>query len=114
MICDFLDTSGLCPEELIQILNELEQKKIYIVDEKKINPDQEEFIENYFLQIIRPKLVPVMLDKGSTVPQLKGGSLYLAIRLLKNNGRKVKHAIIEVPTGTLPRPTQSNSLGMQS
>lgn len=86
-----------------QILNELEQNRIYVIDEKKINTHQEEFVKNYFLRIIRPKLVPLMLDKGSAVLQLKDGSLYLAVRLLKNNGRKVKHAIIEVPTGPLPR-----------
>lgn len=86
-----------------QILDELEQKDIFVIDEKKISADQEQFVENYFLQIIRPKLVPLMLDKSSAVPQLRDGSLYLAVRLLKNNGRKVKHAIIEVPTGALGR-----------
>jgi len=85
------------------ILNELEQKKIFLIDEKKINPNQEEFVRNYFREIIRPRLVPLMLDKGSGVPQLRDGTLYLVIRLLKNNGRKVKHAIIEVPTRSLGR-----------
>ncbi len=96
-----------------QVLHELKENKIFVINEKETNPDQEEFVKNHFLQIVRPKLVPLMLGKGAEVPQLKDGSLYLAIRLLKNNGHKVKHAIIEVPIAsfgrfvTLPRCGES-------
>ncbi len=86
-----------------QILGELRQKGIAVIDEEEVNAEQGEYVKNYFLQVVRPKLVPLMLDGGSTVPHLKDGSLYLAIRLLKNRGGKPKHALIEVPTASLGR-----------
>ena len=85
-----------------QMLQELEQEKIFIIDEQHLNKEQAEFVKNYFQQTVRPRLVPLMIN-GYAAPKLKDGSIYLAIRLLRHDRQNAKPAIIEVPTDVLPR-----------
>lgn len=84
--------------------NELESKKIFIVDEKELNHEQGEFVHNYFEREVRPRLVPIMLNSVPTFPYLKNQVIYLAIYLSKKNDpQKVEYALLEVPADVLPR-----------
>ncbi|TDJ03400.1 MAG: polyphosphate kinase 1 [Caldithrix sp.] len=85
-----------------QILGELEQQNIIVVDEKRLNSEQAEFVRNTFRQTVRPRLVPLMIN-GHRTSKLKDGSIYLAIRLLRDKGTTARHALIEIPTDVLPR-----------
>ena len=86
------------------ILKELKKEKIYIINEKQLTTEQEEFVITYFQQKVRPTLFPVMIDNHSSFPVLKEQSIYLAVQLFKKKGKILpRHAIIEVPAGVISR-----------
>jgi len=86
------------------ILKELEKEKIFIINEKQLNPEQSQFIQSYFQEKVRPKLVPIMIDQESKFPDLKDHAIYLAICLTKKSPSKIRiNSLIEVPTDVLPR-----------
>jgi polyphosphate kinase len=86
------------------ILQELEKKNIYIVNEKNITKEQKTFAEQYFQSKVAPLLVPIMLRGLPEFPYLKDRYIYLAVKLWRRTGTKKKQfAIIEVPSDKLPR-----------
>ena len=89
---------------LRNIFSELREHGVYMVDEKGLGERESEFVARYFAQQVRPRLVPVMLDNVGSFPYLYNLQLYLAVVLKKNSGRrKLKHALVEIPVGVLPR-----------
>ena len=86
------------------ILERLTMEKIHLVDEKRLNPEQERYVKSYFDQEVRPVLIPIMIENVRQLPPLKDHSIYLAVRMVKSveNG-KPRHALIEVPIDTIPR-----------
>ncbi len=86
------------------ILQELAKKSIFIINEKKLNSEQGEFVKSYFHQEVRPKLIPIMIDQVEEFPQLKDEAIYLAVYMSrKSSPQKAKYALIEIPTESLPR-----------
>ena len=82
----------------------LEQEGISIVDEKKLVGDHRAFVQRYFDEVVRPSLAPVILDSVPQFPYLRNGVLYLAVRLTgKKVSDQVRHALVEVPSGDIPR-----------
>ena len=87
-----------------ELLTELSRNRIYIVNEKQINPEQSEFVRQFFQQEVRPKLCPIVLDDNQKFPDLRDQFIYLAVIMTRGeSGRKNKHALIEIPTDILPR-----------
>jgi polyphosphate kinase len=78
------------------IIDELETEKIFIVNETEISHDQEHFCREYFEDVIRPYLVPIMLENDSPFPQIKDKVIYMALRLAKKG--KTDFALMEVPS----------------
>ena len=84
--------------------DELKRENIFIVSERELTPKQEEFVQRYFEDQVRPALVPIMLNTVPKFPYLENQVIYLAIRLAKKEDPKsVKYALIEIPTDVLPR-----------
>jgi polyphosphate kinase len=89
-----------------ELQEELKKEKIFIIDETQLTKEQGKFVQNYFEQQVRPRLVPIMLDSIPEFPYLKNQVVYLAIRMsLQDNKDDVKFALIEVPAHLLPRFT---------
>jgi polyphosphate kinase len=87
-----------------QLLKEMAGKNIFLIDEKQLSEEQIGFVEAYFDQEVRPKLVPVMVDQVEKFPELKDQTIYLAVHLSKKGTeQKSKYALIEVPTDVLSR-----------
>ena len=87
-----------------KLLKELEQHKIFIVDEKELTSHQAEFVQDYFREKVRPQLIPIMIDQVSEFPTLKDHAIYLAVRMSRRDGtKKPRYALIEVPTDIIPR-----------
>jgi polyphosphate kinase len=91
---------------------ELEQNDIYLVDHIQLNPQQREFVEEFFNEQIVPHIVPMMIVKKKITPFLRNQRLYLAVKLSsKQNGKagksdktkRYKYAIVEIPTNHLDR-----------
>ena len=84
-----------------QILKELAQENIFIINEKQLTPEQGEFVTLFFKREVRPRIMPIILKKGSKMPLLRDDAIYLAVDMAKN--KKSEYALIEVPTDLLPR-----------
>ena len=84
-----------------QILEELATENIFIINENQLTPEQGEFVTHYFKREVRPRIMPIILKKGSKMPHLSDDAIYLAVDMAKN--KKSEYALIEVPTDLLPR-----------
>lgn len=85
----------------ITLRDALGDKGILLLDESQLNEPQERFVRDYFHRDLLPLLNPVLLDHRQSLPGLRDGSLYLAVKTSADEG--VHYAIIEVPCHRLPR-----------
>ncbi|WMI67493.1 polyphosphate kinase 1 [Mangrovimonas sp. YM274] len=81
---------------LHNIHKKLEDYDIFIIDENQINPNQHEFIKNYYLQHVSPALVTIILNDTVDLPMLKDSAAYLAVKMILANDEK-QFALIEIP-----------------
>ncbi|MGE4158090.1 MAG: polyphosphate kinase 1 [Planctomycetota bacterium] len=79
----------------------LAQHGINFIQPKDLKGEEEVFIQQFFRDKVRPKLIPLMLG-GKTPPSLEDGPLHLLVRMRHPAGR-VMLSLIEVPTDALPR-----------
>lgn len=81
------------------IIKELEQQKIFIINEKQLNVSRGLFVRNYFREKVLSTLVPIMINKDEPFPELKDRAIYFFVRLVHHkNEEKHKYALIEIPT----------------
>ena len=90
--------------ESLRILSEiekrLEKENIFIINEKQLSKDQENFIRDFFIQRVSPAVVTIMLNDLEEFPLLKDTSGYLAIKLVmnsENSQKEIRYAVIEIP-----------------
>lgn len=81
------------------ILDDLKKNHIQLVNEKQISPAQGEFVRKYFREVVRPLLVPIMIQTAPKFPYLRDNIVYLAVYLSGNGKKKdTAYALIEMPT----------------
>ncbi|MDQ3842560.1 MAG: polyphosphate kinase 1, partial [Bacteroidota bacterium] len=81
------------------ILEELKAEKIFLVTEKDLNPEQEDFVRRFYDEEISPNIIPLMIESIPEFPNLRDKSLYLAVVMWKKESAlKRKYALIEVTT----------------
>jgi polyphosphate kinase len=100
-----------------QLLRELARRGVFIIDEKHMTAAQAQFVTEYFQQVVRPKLFPIILDHRARFPELKDKSIYLAVTLSRaRNSLNPDYALIELPTDLLPRfvllPQSGRAIGI--
>ena len=102
--------------ESLRVLNiiekELEKEGVFIINEKEITKDQENYIHDFFIQKVSPALVTIILNDLSEFPLLKDTSGYLAVKLVmkaasemekssflrfKKTKKDIRYAVIEIP-----------------
>ncbi|RAJ06927.1 polyphosphate kinase [Chitinophaga skermanii] len=87
-----------------EILEKLEEEKIFMLNEKELNREQQKFVLNYFNEEVRTNITPLMIESIQHFPILRDKSIYLAVVLGKeDNSIRQKFALIEIPTKLLPR-----------
>lgn len=96
---------------LSNIEKELEKENVFIINEKEITPEQQNFVKDFFIQKVSPALVTIILNDLAEFPILKDTSGYLAIKLVMKPKEKpssilsmvkapkaeIRYAIIEIP-----------------
>lgn len=98
-----------------QLERALKREGVHFVNEGQINAEQAEFATAYFASKVRPTLVPVMVGGGTKFPDLKDGTLYLAVGLQGTKGEEgTRYAVIEVPAHlprfwSSPRPKRAST-----
>lgn len=86
------------------INKELTKRKVIITNERKLNLPQKIFVRNYFDEVVRPYIIPLMIEKLPELPYLRDKSLYLAIVMRnKQNAYQEKFALIEIPSKSIGR-----------
>jgi len=86
-----------------KLIKELATHNIYIINERQLNQEQTEFVANYFHKEVRNRLMPFMIEKNSTLPNLTDDAIYLAAYLHKKEFEKKRYTLLEIPTNVLPR-----------
>ncbi|MDB5262511.1 MAG: hypothetical protein JWQ14_1792 [Adhaeribacter sp.] len=82
------------------ILPDLRAEKIFLLNEKELSPEQQEFVNTYFEENIRKHLTPVMLSDGVPHFFLKDQVVYLGIRLFQPQNTRLHpeaFALMELP-----------------
>jgi polyphosphate kinase len=89
-----------------RIRKELEREKIFLVDEKQLNKDQQKFVINHFEEEVRSNIIPLMIESIPQFPFLRDKSIYLGVLLSRRDGTiKHKYALVEIPSRFLGRFT---------
>ncbi|MDT8400977.1 MAG: polyphosphate kinase 1 [Bacteroidales bacterium] len=87
-----------------RLMKDLASNKIYIRNEKELSPGQCEFVKDYFNKNLAQIIMPFMVRKENSLPTLKDDAVYLAVTIQHaKKSRKVRYALIELPTNILPR-----------
>lgn len=81
---------------LDQIINLLENKNIFFLNEDKIQKYQVKYASEFFNEKIIPSLGVIILNKSKKIPKFKDNLSFLLVRMELNEGI-IKHAIIHVP-----------------
>ena len=84
-----------------QLMRQLADRKIYLINEKQLDPGQAVFVQNYFTDRVLPELEPILLREAQPIPALNDESLYLAVDMMA--GDTYHYAVVEVPTDRLDR-----------
>jgi polyphosphate kinase len=88
-----------------EILAAMARERVFMLDEKRLMPDQGAFVRAYFLQEVRPRLIPIMIDRNRKFPEMRDQSVYLAVCLgsSANVRSNSAYALIEMPSEGIPR-----------
>jgi polyphosphate kinase len=86
------------------INKELKANKVFLVDDRKLTIEQKQFVEHYFEEVVRPYIIPLMIQNIPELPYLRDKSLYLAIVMSsKNSAYNQKFSLIEIPSRSVGR-----------
>ncbi len=84
------------------LIEELKNHDIYIINEKELNQSQGDFVKNYFLEKVSPRLFTIILNDLDEFPIIKDSSVYLAVKMSKK-GEKNIYGLVEIPSDELGR-----------
>jgi polyphosphate kinase len=86
------------------ILKEMQQQQIFLVNEKKLNKHQQQFVKTFFEEEVRSNIIPLMIESLPKLPYLPEKSIYLGV-VMRREGSAYhqKYALIEVPVRILGR-----------
>lgn len=84
------------------IIGELEDENVFLINEKELDEEQQEFVKEYYLNKVKPALGPIMLDQAPGFPILKDKDIFLAVKLRKGL-RKKYYSLVKIPTTTCAR-----------
>lgn len=86
------------------ILKEMQQQGIYLVDEKKLNKQQQQFVKTFFEEEVRSNIIPLMIESLPQLPYLREKSIYLGVVMRRQDtAYQQKYALIEVPSRIIGR-----------
>jgi len=86
------------------IFEELKKEKIFLVTEKELNKEQQEFVRKYYEDEVSSNVIPLMIESIHSFPFLRDKSIYLGVVMWKKNSLlKRKFSLIEIPSRVLGR-----------
>lgn len=89
------------------VYKELRNQGVNLVDEKKLSAEQRRFVRTYFEDVVRPYIIPLMIENIPQFPYLRDKSLYLGVVLSnKKDSYQERFSIIEIPARSVGRFVQ--------
>jgi polyphosphate kinase len=86
------------------ISEQLKKEKIFLVSEKELNKEQQQFVEKFFDDEVSSSLIPLMIEGIPQMPYLRDKSIYLGVVMRKPaSAYDQKYALIEVPSKAVGR-----------
>ena len=61
------------------ILDELKKELVFLVSEKDLTPEQEDFVRRYYEEEVSPNVIPLMIESIPDFPYLRDKSIYLGV-----------------------------------
>jgi polyphosphate kinase len=87
-----------------ELLHELAKENVFIINEKQLSHNQQQFVKDYFHNEVVSTLFPIMVDENKAFPYMKDKSGYLFVRLISDRSKqKNKYALIEIPSKSTTR-----------
>jgi polyphosphate kinase len=88
----------------LDILKEMQAQNIFLVDEKKLNKQQQQFVKTFFEEEVRSNTIPLMIESLPQLPYLREKSIYLGVVMRREEtAYNQKYALIEVPSRIVGR-----------
>ncbi|MBA5204569.1 polyphosphate kinase 1 [Pectobacterium aroidearum] len=85
-----------------ELLLEMARNQIFLVNERQVSPNQQEWLRDYFRQYLRPHITPILIfDETDLVEFLKDSYTYLAVEIIR--GDEINYALLEIPSDKIPR-----------
>ena len=81
------------------ILEEMKSHKIFLITEKELNPEQQQYVKTLYEDEISSNVIPLMIESIPDFPYLRDKSIYLGVIMWKKESAlKRMYSIIEIPT----------------
>jgi polyphosphate kinase len=91
-------------ETFENIVRQLKKERIFFVDETELTPMQSSFVQQYFIDNVRPLLFPIVLNNLKTPDALRDNSIYLVISAQDSKGESEEmYALVHVPSDQISR-----------
>ncbi|MCA6952073.1 polyphosphate kinase 1 [Pectobacterium polaris] len=85
-----------------ELLLEMARNQIFLVNERQVSPNQQEWLRDYFRQYLRPHITPILIfNETNLVEFLKDNYTYLAVEIIR--GDESSYALLEIPSDKIPR-----------
>lgn len=79
----------------------LRKHGIHFVNEEQLSKEQAAFVRDYFYKEVRNRLMPLILNKDSGLPNLTDDAIYFAILLKNSTTGKKRYALLELPSSRI-------------
>ncbi|WP_409306752.1 polyphosphate kinase 1 [Pectobacterium sp. B1J-3] len=97
-----LKTDQLFDNLYNELLLEMARNQIFLVNERQVSPNQQEWLREYFRQYLRPHITPILILHDTNLVQfLKDDYTYLAVEIIR--GDQINYALLEIPSDKVPR-----------
>ncbi|MBK9292443.1 MAG: polyphosphate kinase 1 [Bacteroidetes bacterium] len=88
----------------LKIREQLRNHGIFITEYGELDERLVAKVKDYFAEVVRPNLFPIMISGLKSVEGLRDSSIYLVVRLSSSKGiMPVDYALVKVPTSRLSR-----------
>lgn len=84
------------------LLLELARNQIFLINERQLSENQQNWLRHYFKHQLRPYITPILINHDTNLVQfLKDDYTYLAVEIIR--GEQVNYALLEIPSDKVPR-----------
>ena len=84
------------------LLLEMARNQIFLINERQLSPNQQEWLRYYFKHQLRQHITPILINHDTDLIEfLKDDYTYLAVEIIR--GDDIRYALLEIPSDKVPR-----------